>query len=721
MSGQKRRNNEGERFTCVRFMMHVTPRCRFFSAVAALILLIQCAGVRDAAAALTPADDTSLTTAFESLSRGWVQPAVDLSNTILTRPEYTAADWTAWFDKYFNATRHPLTDDLWNYLGYPVFGWFDDTAHLKLQMALIDPLWTKAVGIVAQNHGQLGQAFYCDPDLRQSVFNSHRFFARIASNGIIPDAKRQDVYHRYKTHITGYPQYFSNATTIDSVTQPLVALLRAQVWASFCDTLPLTPALKTEIAQTIALDRAAGKKLSIWNKCGVLIMDNNRLDDTQLATNDVLLGAIPAGLSNLRFVTVREFLQYPCGGIPIVLKGQTGGAVNYYFWVAEGRATLSFDGAPGSWTGPSGSRPIRWDTWNHVAGTYDGTTMRVFLNGEETASLATSGTPVTISREPLRIGQMPDFKAWMRGSLDEVKIFNRALSAAEIQQDQQLRPVSSEGLLCYCKMDETKGTTVADSSGHRHHGTPAGPVPTLGRANNGLFFDGQNDSVVVEDRPDLRLNGSMTITAWIKVADEWPFLQPGTSGMVNTFGCKVDQPTENSFPSDIEPRTVSTFCAGNMHEFNHVVDAFTVWRNPALKARETQLIAQAGKQPLQYLRSMCVKGDGTSVFPDGPQEFFASMSNEYFTDSWHTLDLALARFTRGYKEPLNQFLFFASVYAQGEASTKVYTLDAVGRLTVADAAIRRDTQGRIIQLTRGALIYRFTLDAAGNVTAWSGS
>ena len=156
------------------------------------------------------------------------------------------------------------------------------------------------------------------------------------------------------------------------------------------------------------------------------------------------------------------------------------------------------------------------------------------------------------------------------------------------------------------------------------------------------------------------------------------------------------------------------------------MDAYAVGRDPVLKSRETQLIAQAGREPLQYLRSMCVNPDGDSVFPDAPQEFFASISNEYFIDSWHTLDLALNRFGRGYKEPLNQFLFFAEVYSEGRSSTKFYTLDEAGHLTVTDVPLHRDSQGRIIQLYRTPLTsrfttYRFTLDSVGNVVDWAGS
>lgn len=671
-------------------------------------------------ASLTPQDDAALTSCLEDLSRGWVQPSVDQANDILSRPGYSAAEWEVWFDGYFNATGHPFTDDLNNYLFYPVYGWFDDALHLKLQTALIGPMWNKANGIMAANPQQLGRVFYTQPDTRQSAFNVHVFFARMAYYGIVDDAARNQIWETYRQHIQTYPDLFSNAVTIDVMAQPLVALLRAQVWTTFVDTLPLTDTNKGRISQILTWPAGAEKKKAIWDRYGILVMDNNQLDDAQLDTINSLLAAIPSGLSKLQFITVREFLHSPYGALPIVLKGQTGGAINDYFWIGDSRVMNSFDGAPGSWVGPASSQPIRFDAWNHVAGTYDGQTMRVYLNGAESNTLAAAGTPVTISSEPLRIGHIPDFNQWMRGTLDEIKIYGRTLSSDEIASAFDLQPVSAENLLCYWTFEDLIGTQVSDSSGLGHHGQNTGAISAPGRVGSGMYFDGRDDQIIVPDQPDLRLGPAMTLEAWIFVANEWPWLVPAQiTDMVNNFGCKVDQATENSFPDDIAPRIVSIFCAGNMHEYNHVVDATTVWPNPSLMARETALINRAGDEPLQYLRSMAVFPDGKSMFPAAPQEFFASLSNEYFTDSWHTLDLALSRFDRGYLEPINQFLFFADVYAQGGLMTKVYTIDALGRITVSDARLGRNDNGQIDRLVRGNTQYRFTLDAAGWVTAWT--
>ena len=73
---------------------------------------------------------------------------------------------------------------------------------------------------------------------------------------------------------------------------------------------------------------------------------------------------------------------------------------------------------------------------------------------------------------------------------------------------------------------------------------------------------------------------------------------------------------------------------------------------------------QAGPYTENYLRDC-----GYGFFQDAPQEFFASISNQYFASSEHTLQLGIERFNQGRAEPLNQFLFFADVYSQGSSST----------------------------------------------------
>jgi hypothetical protein len=65
--------------------------------------------------------------------------------------------------------------------------------------------------------------------------------------------------------------------------------------------------------------------------------------------------------------------------------------------------------------------------FHHVAGTYDGSVMRLYLDGVEVGNLAVSGT-VGVGNGVVFSGSET-----LDGLLDEVEIYNRALSASEIQ------------------------------------------------------------------------------------------------------------------------------------------------------------------------------------------------------------------------------------------------------------------------------------------------
>lgn len=73
-------------------------------------------------------------------------------------------------------------------------------------------------------------------------------------------------------------------------------------------------------------------------------------------------------------------------------------------------------------------------TWAHLAGTYDGITLRLYLNGSEVARRAQPG-PIEASDGVLRIGGNGVWGEFFNGQLDEIRIYNRALSATEIRAD----------------------------------------------------------------------------------------------------------------------------------------------------------------------------------------------------------------------------------------------------------------------------------------------
>jgi hypothetical protein len=91
----------------------------------------------------------------------------------------------------------------------------------------------------------------------------------------------------------------------------------------------------------------------------------------------------------------------------------------------------------GHWVFLDSAKALPANTWVHVAGTYDGTALRIFVNGALNATKAVTGTTCA-NTEPLAIGAKNRTvtgvtEAYMDGRIDDLRVYNRALSATEVK------------------------------------------------------------------------------------------------------------------------------------------------------------------------------------------------------------------------------------------------------------------------------------------------
>ena len=80
-----------------------------------------------------------------------------------------------------------------------------------------------------------------------------------------------------------------------------------------------------------------------------------------------------------------------------------------------------------------GHRPLAANTWIHLAATYDGSALRLYVNGVLVATKPAIGS-ITTTNLPLHIGG-DALNEWFNGRLDDVRVYNRTLTPAEIQTD----------------------------------------------------------------------------------------------------------------------------------------------------------------------------------------------------------------------------------------------------------------------------------------------
>ncbi|UOU99128.1 glycosyl hydrolase family 18 protein [Chryseobacterium daecheongense] len=104
------------------------------------------------------------------------------------------------------------------------------------------------------------------------------------------------------------------------------------------------------------------------------------------------------------------------------------------------------------------------NTWYHVAATYDGATMKIYINGVLDASKSQTGS--VDSSGAFNVGYSYNISRNFNGKIDEVRVWKRALSQTEISQNTCNVSLPATSLTAYWKFNEGSGTSVQDHSGN---------------------------------------------------------------------------------------------------------------------------------------------------------------------------------------------------------------------------------------------------------------
>jgi hypothetical protein len=124
----------------------------------------------------------------------------------------------------------------------------------------------------------------------------------------------------------------------------------------------------------------------------------------------------------------------------VILKEQPSSLI-YALYAGDGLGRPATDVFTTADKGFSGTTALTLNSWVHLAATYDGTTQRLYVNGVQVATKATTGA-IKVSTGALRIGGDTSWSnEWFAGLIDEVRVYNKALTAAEIQAD-MTKPVN---------------------------------------------------------------------------------------------------------------------------------------------------------------------------------------------------------------------------------------------------------------------------------------
>jgi len=117
-------------------------------------------------------------------------------------------------------------------------------------------------------------------------------------------------------------------------------------------------------------------------------------------------------------------------------------------------------------TATSSTTPVS-GTWYFLAGTYDGSNVKLYINGTLESTVALTGNIRAHNTDcRLDMGRLPWGYGFFVGYLDEVRVWNTALSQSDIQSQMNSKSTVQD---TYCKsywnFDAGSGTTITDSKG----------------------------------------------------------------------------------------------------------------------------------------------------------------------------------------------------------------------------------------------------------------
>ncbi|MEA3309018.1 MAG: LamG domain-containing protein [Chloroflexota bacterium] len=300
----------------------------------------------------------------------------------------------------------------------------------------------------------------------------------------------------------------------------------------------------SEIAAQYHAQKPSGSTpISYWpldENSGVLAHDNVDGNDAAIHNASWITGALG---SALHFNGVDEYAEAPDASnlditdeltlmawvstedfktAKILQKGDWDGyGLGLDIWRGWKVHVTTADGEKHSLRWQQDNRPQR-NTWYHLALTYDGNQLKLYINGALNNSAAVTGMLKTTGRTA-SLGSDAGAQKFFHGIIDEAYLYDQALTTTEIRDYYQAtRPVSAPAtgtgaLISEWHLDENAGTTFYDAQGI-NNGAPHGSAITwtTGISGSALALGGA-DYASISNSDSLNLAGEqLTVEAWVK-------------------------------------------------------------------------------------------------------------------------------------------------------------------------------------------------------------
>lgn len=234
----------------------------------------------------------------------------------------------------------------------------------------------------------------------------------------------------------------------------------------------------------------------------------------------------------------------------IFTKGGNGSFEQNVYSLSLYNNTIRFFRDDDDSSGLTASGTLNANTWYHIAVVFDDSedNVKIYVNAVEKASSDDFNSTTSANSSVLTIGGDADGDYEIDGYMDEVAIWNDALSASEISSVYNSRVPrslasdygnysSSSNLQGYWRFEDT----LDDSSGNSRDGTAVGDpgysssVPAEWSNTKSLDFDGTDDYIGFSLSHDFS-SGAFSVSCWAKFDDAVNSAQQACVSKTSTVG-----------------------------------------------------------------------------------------------------------------------------------------------------------------------------------------
>ena len=240
----------------------------------------------------------------------------------------------------------------------------------------------------------------------------------------------------------------------------------------------------------------------------------------------------------------------------IAKGGSLGTTLRYAIRITSSRVVLITNGGPRLSSKTTSLIPV--NTWTHISATYNSGSgnFNIYINGIlDSSSVVASAAPIA-NTDSLYIG-ISGASTPFNGKLDEVRLWNRELTAAEVNNNMRTSLETSSGIYSGLVMSMTFQNPVNsspfsfnDQSGNGNNGNGRNvtqfdqsfrPLHTISQ-NECLKFNGNNDYLAGNDTPALSPSPDITIECWVYPQLDQPMtiLKKGNSYEVYYDGARIN-------------------------------------------------------------------------------------------------------------------------------------------------------------------------------------